>query len=125
VSRQIRAAWNELVRFERYLGRPELRELSRADFLPGADAAAVKRAEAARQLFAGIPAQIFEGRQAPQHSRRRNQLTEKERALLREISATLLAEEAEEPARPPLAPAPFEAAFSTAAVEAAIAGVEQ
>jgi integrating conjugative element protein (TIGR03761 family) len=126
VSRQIRAAWNELVRFERYLGRPELRELSRADFLPGAGAAAVKRAEAARQLFAGIPAQIFEGRQAPQHSRRRNQLTEKERALLREIGATLLAEEAEEPARPPLAPAPFEAVFAeVVTAETATAGVEQ
>jgi integrating conjugative element protein (TIGR03761 family) len=92
VSRQIRAAWFDVVRFERYLGRPELRELARADFLPGADAAAHKRAQAALQLFAGIPSQIFEGRQVPQHSRRRNQLTEQERALLRDIGNTILDE---------------------------------
>lgn len=90
VTRQIRAAWLDVVRFERYLSRAELRDLSRTDFLPGAVAAAAKRAQAALQLFVGIPAQIFEGRQVPQHSRRRNQLTEQERALLREIGGTIL-----------------------------------
>lgn len=93
VTRQIRAAWIEVVRFERYLGRPELRELSRADFLPGANDAARKRAQAAVQLFAGIPAAIFEGRQVPEHSRRRSQLTEKERAVLHDIGSTILAED--------------------------------
>ena len=93
VTRQIRAAWIEVVRFERYLGRAELRDLSRSDFLPGANEAAGKRAQAAVQLFAGIPPQIFEGRKVPAHSRRRSQLTEKERAVLHDIGSTILAED--------------------------------
>ena len=82
VTRQIRAAWIQLVNFERYLGRAELRDLSRADFLPTADTAGQRRAEAARKLFQGIPSQIFSGNLTPKHSRRRGQLSEQDRALL-------------------------------------------
>jgi integrating conjugative element protein (TIGR03761 family) len=106
VTRQIRAAWIEVVRFERYLGRVELRDLSRADFLPTANDAASKRAQAAKQLFAGIPAAIFEGRQVPQHSRKRGQLTEQERGLLRDISATLAEEDKAAPGESPSRAAP-------------------
>lgn len=81
-TRQIRAAWIELVHFERFLSRAELRDLSRSDFLPTADANGQKRAEAARRILQGIPSQIFAGSLAPKHTRRRGQLSEQDRVLL-------------------------------------------
>ena len=81
-TRQIRAAWIELVHFERILSRAELRDLSRSDFLPTADGAGQKRAEAARRILQGIPSQIFSGALTPRHSRRRGKLSEQDRALL-------------------------------------------
>ena len=81
-TRQIRAAWIDLVHFERFLSRAELRELSRSDFLPTADPEGQKRAEAARRILQGIPSQIFSGSLEPKHSRRRGKLSEQDRALL-------------------------------------------
>jgi integrating conjugative element protein (TIGR03761 family) len=81
-TRQIRAAWIELVHFERFLSRAELRDLSRADFLPSADADGQKRAEAARRILQGIPSQIFSGSLEPKHTRRRGRLSEQDRTLL-------------------------------------------
>jgi len=87
-NRQIRGAWNEVVRFERVLMRPEFREVSRADFLPGADATARARAEGIQQLLPGLPAEIFDGTLVPQH-RRRRPWTEEERASMRTAAALL------------------------------------
>jgi integrating conjugative element protein (TIGR03761 family) len=71
VTRAIRFAWIELMRFERYLSKEEMRPLSRLDFLTTADAEGQKRALAAQTMFPGIPQTIFMGDTAPQHMRRR------------------------------------------------------
>lgn len=81
-TRNIRYAWLELQRFDRYLARAELRDLSRADFLLNADAQGQKRAQAVTQLFPGIPADIFAGKHRPKHSRRRGVFTDADRTLL-------------------------------------------
>lgn len=94
LTRFIRRHFNETARFERWLLRPELKDLSRADFLPGAASDCDKRVEAAVAIFGPVPAEVFAGRLTPRHSRRRQQLTPQERRLLQEVSASLAAAEA-------------------------------
>lgn len=89
VTRLIRRHFNETAKFERYLTRPELSALSRRDYLPGADADAGKRIEAAAAIFGPVPAQIYRTELAPRHSRRRQQITEADRKLLRAVSVEL------------------------------------
>ncbi len=97
VTRFIRRHFNETARFERWLLRPELKDLSRADFLPGAASEGGQRVEAAAAIFGPVPAEVFAGRIAPRHSRRRQQLTPQEQKLLQEVSASLAKAEAAEP----------------------------
>ena len=94
-TRTIRAAFEEIARFERYLMKPELMPLQRADFLPGADAAASKRTEAVTAILGPVPADIFAGRLTPRHSQRRVALSEPEKALLERVAAELAAAEQE------------------------------
>lgn len=70
MTRFIRRHFNETARFERWLLRPELKDLSRADFLPGAASEATKRVEAATAIFGPVPGDVFAGRIAPRHTRR-------------------------------------------------------
>jgi integrating conjugative element protein (TIGR03761 family) len=94
VTRLIRRHFNETARFERWLMRPELRELCRADYMPGADAEAGKRIEAAAAIFGPVPAGLFSGRLVPRHSRRRIQLSEQDKKLLQQVAAELARAEA-------------------------------
>jgi integrating conjugative element protein (TIGR03761 family) len=94
MTRFIRRHFNETARFERWLLRAELKELSRADFLPGAAAEAAKRVEAATAIFGPVPADVFAGRVAPRHTRRRQQLSAQERKLLQDVSEALAAADA-------------------------------
>ncbi|MBW8831358.1 MAG: TIGR03761 family integrating conjugative element protein [Burkholderiales bacterium] len=94
VTRVIRRHFGETARFERWLMRPELRELARADFMPGVVAEGAKRVTAAAGIFGPIPADIFSGRMAPRHSRRRLQLTEQDKKMLLQVSAELAKAEA-------------------------------
>ena len=96
LSRQMRALFFEPVRWERYLLREELRQLSRSDFLPGADAEACKRVKAAVALFGELPRKVFTGTEAPRHTRRRVKLTEGELRLLEQASLSV-AEEVDQP----------------------------
>jgi integrating conjugative element protein (TIGR03761 family) len=89
MTRVIRRCWNETARFERWLIRDEIRDLARADFMPGADAQAGKRVEAASNIFGAVPEAIFAARLVPRHSRRRQQLTPAEQRLLQEVGAEL------------------------------------
>jgi integrating conjugative element protein (TIGR03761 family) len=89
MTRFIRRHFNETARFERWLLRQELKDLSRIDFLPGAAPEAVKRVEAAAGIFGPVPADVFAGRIAPRHSRRRHQLTPQERKLLQQVGDAL------------------------------------
>ncbi|MEO8152352.1 MAG: PFL_4669 family integrating conjugative element protein [Rhizobacter sp.] len=86
VRRSCRAAFEVAVRFERHLTKPELRLLSRSDFLPLADEEARKRINAAVQAYGEVPRDVFTGKVRPRHSRRRERLSEKELRLLSELS---------------------------------------
>lgn len=86
VGRQLRALLLEPVRWEKYLLRDELRALSRSDFLPGADALAKRRVQAAVAMFGEVPRKVFAGAVLPRHTRRRVKLSEAELRLLREVS---------------------------------------
>ena len=86
VTRRIRGVFETPVRFERYLIRPELRELSRSDWLPGADGEAGKRVKAVTGIFGEVPKAVFTGTMAPRHTRRRVNLSEQELALLQRVA---------------------------------------
>lgn len=89
LTRSIRAAFIETARFERLLVRPELRDLCRADFVPGASGEAASRQSAVFELLGPIPPDIYSGRLQPRHSRRRINLGPQEKALLAHVSAEL------------------------------------
>ena len=86
ITRRIHAMFMHVARFERYLLRPELRDLSRRDFVPGADEMAVKRVLALRELFGEVPKDVFIGAVKPRHSRRRVYLSEAELRLLEDVA---------------------------------------
>jgi integrating conjugative element protein (TIGR03761 family) len=89
LTRFIRRHWNETARFERWLLRAELQQLSRSDYLPGAPANSAKRVEAITAIFGPVPPEIFVGRVQPRNSRRRLQLTPQERKLLQDVAVSL------------------------------------
>ncbi len=89
ITRRIRGWSEEIARFNRFLWRPELSRLCRADFLPTADEEGKKRAEAVTAIFGAMPADIFAGKVLPPHTRRHTQLTEAERALLARVGEEL------------------------------------
>jgi integrating conjugative element protein (TIGR03761 family) len=88
VGRELRALFLEPIRWERHLLREELRQLSRSDFLPGADELAHQRVRAVVALFGEVPRKVFTGAQAPRHTRRRVKLSEAELRLLEQASLT-------------------------------------
>ena len=88
VGRELRALFLEPIRWERHLLREELRQLSRSDFLPGADEAAHQRVRAVVALFGEVPRKVYTGAQAPRHTRRRVKLSEAELRLLEQASLT-------------------------------------
>ena len=88
VGREMRALFLEPIRWERQLLREELRQLSRSDFLPGADETARQRVRAMVALFGEVPRAVFTGVEAPRHTRRRVKLTDVELRLLGEASLT-------------------------------------
>ncbi|MBT0960218.1 PFL_4669 family integrating conjugative element protein [Denitromonas iodatirespirans] len=91
-TRRFRADCMRVFRFEKFLVQPELYELSRRDFVPGADEMAVKRVQAVLQYFGPVPQEVFTGALAPRHSRRRANLSAEERQLLATVAAQIEAE---------------------------------
>lgn len=89
LTRTIRSSFIETARFERFLMRPEVRDLSRADFVPHASGEAAKRQAEVLQLLGPVPADVYSGRIQPRHSRRRINLGPQEKALLEHVSAQL------------------------------------
>lgn len=73
LGRPLRALFQAPIRWERLLLREELRPLSRADFLPGADEAGQRRARAVAALLGEVPRDVLAGTQTPRHTRRRAQ----------------------------------------------------
>jgi len=88
VGREMRALFLEPIRWERQLLREELRQLSRSDFLPGADDIARQRVRGAVALIGEVPRKVFTGAEAPRHTRRRVKLTDAELRLLEQASLT-------------------------------------
>lgn len=86
VRRHARSAFELVVRFERYLNRPQLRSLCRADLLPTADEAARNRVAAVTQLYGEVPHDVLVGKLRPRHSRRRGRLTDAEVRLLENLT---------------------------------------
>jgi integrating conjugative element protein (TIGR03761 family) len=88
-TRPMRAAFEEFIRFETWLSKPELLPLSRTDFLPGADAAAQRRVAAVTGIFGPVPAGIYAGHQGSRHSQRRVSISDTEKAMLERVAAEL------------------------------------
>ena len=82
LAREMRSFFLCAVGWERLLYRKELTALSRNDFLPGADASARKRTEAAGSLFGPVPQKILLRETVPRHTRQHVQPTE---AMLRAL----------------------------------------
>lgn len=89
LTRAIRAAFIETARFERFLMRPDLRDLCRADFIPNASGDAAKRHAEVIQLLGLIPPDVYNGKLQPRHSRRRLNLAPHEKAILAHVSSEL------------------------------------
>ena len=90
-TRPMRAAFEEFIRFETWLTKPDLLALSRADFLPGADANAQKRVAAVTGIFGAVPAGIYAGHPISRHSQRRIAISETEKAMLERVAADIAA----------------------------------
>lgn len=86
MTKRIRALFESTLPYQKYLLREELAQLSRSDFLPGANAEALKRVAAAVGIFGEVPREIFTGEVRPRHSRRRTDVTAEEMALLRAVA---------------------------------------
>lgn len=83
---RIRSIFESALPFQKYLLREELRALSRSDFLPQADAEAIKRVKAIRGIFGDVPANIFTGELSPRHSKRKLFITSQEQEVLNNIA---------------------------------------
>ncbi|WP_407277658.1 AcaB family transcriptional regulator [Aromatoleum evansii] len=94
-TRPMRAAFEEFIRFETWLTKPDLLALSRADFLPGADANAQKRVAAVTGIFGAVPAGIYAGHAISRHSQRRIAISETEKAMLERVAADIAAIDSE------------------------------
>lgn len=86
MTKRIRALFESTLPYQKYLLREELRQLSRSDFLPGANEEARKRVAAAVGIFGEVPQAIFTGEVRPRHSRRRADVSEAEMRLLMEVA---------------------------------------
>jgi AcaB-like transcriptional regulator len=93
--RPMRAAFEEFIRFETWLTKPDLLALSRADFLPGADANAQKRVAAVTGIFGAVPAGIYAVHLISRHSQRRIAISDTEKAMLERVAADIAAIDSE------------------------------
>lgn len=92
VSRAILSVFYGTTRFDRWLSQPDMRALSRVDWV-NQEGDAAKRVHAALEIFGPVPSAIYKGDIAPSHSRRRYSLSEAERAVLLDVGGRLEAAE--------------------------------
>lgn len=88
MSRAILSVFYGTARFDKWLSRPEIRELSRSDWF-SADKDAAGRIQFVVSTFGAVPAQIYKAEAKPSHSRRLINITDAERALLQQIGDQL------------------------------------
>jgi integrating conjugative element protein (TIGR03761 family) len=84
-TKNIRALFESVLPYQRYMMHENLKQLSRSDYLPGADEEAKKRVLAAEEIFGRVPKDVFTGEVRPRHSRRRADVSEQEMRLLAEV----------------------------------------
>ncbi len=95
VTRLIRGKFNETSRFERWLMKPELRQLSRRDFVPGAPAEATQRVKAATEIFGPVPSEIYSCAILPHHTRRTYSMDAGDRRMMKFVADELARSEAD------------------------------
>lgn len=88
MSRAILGVFYGTARFDKWLGRPEIRELSRSDWF-SADPEAAKRIQFVVSTFGAVPAQIYKAEVKPSHSRRLINISDAERTLLQQVGDQL------------------------------------
>lgn len=85
MRRRLRHLFERSVQLERFLRSEKLRQLSRIDWLPTADAPAQQRVAGAIALMGEIPREVFDGSVQPRYTRRRIKLSEAELRLLQNL----------------------------------------
>ncbi len=84
--RLFRGHFNEVKKFEKFLGEPDLLLLTRNDFLQSADAVARKRVAKCIDLFGEVPRAVFSMEHVPPFKAQRGELSEAERAVLQKVT---------------------------------------
>lgn len=85
MTHEVRRLFERVVWFQRLLGKEEMRQMSRSDWLPIADEQAKKRVTAAVELFGQLPREVFTGAIEPRHSRRALDMSPEELRLLNDV----------------------------------------
>lgn len=97
--RMFRAHFNEVKRFERYLGDADLLLLTRNDFLPTADDVARARVAKCIDTFGQVPKSIFNLDVVPPFKSHRGDLSDQEKELLRRVTSGVLDDDEQQEAR--------------------------
>lgn len=84
--RLFRAHFNEVKKFEKYLGEPDLLLLTRNDFLPTADDVARQRVSKCVDMFGEVPRNVFNMELLPPFKAQRGDLSQTEKVLLQKVS---------------------------------------
>jgi integrating conjugative element protein (TIGR03761 family) len=85
--RLFRAHFNEVKRFEKYLGDADLLLLTRNDFLPTADDVARSRVSKCIETFGHVPKSIFSMEVVPEFKGHRGDVTDAEKELLKRVTS--------------------------------------
>ncbi len=85
--RMFRAHFNEVKRFEKYLGDPDLLLTTRNDFLPTADDVARRRIAKCIETFGEVPRAVFALEVIPPFKNHRGDLSDAEKELLKRVTS--------------------------------------
>jgi integrating conjugative element protein (TIGR03761 family) len=91
--RLFRAHFNEVKKFEKYLGDPSLMLLTRNDFLGTADEVARKRVASCVELFGEVPRAVFNLEHVPPFKSHKSDLRSHELELLKQVAMGVSSEQ--------------------------------
>jgi integrating conjugative element protein (TIGR03761 family) len=86
MKREIRSMFENAISAARMLMNPLLLGLCRSDYLPQSPEVSKKRVEAVKEIFGGVPQDVFIGVRTSRHSLRNLRLSSKEVEVLRQIT---------------------------------------
>lgn len=86
MKREIRSMFENAISASRTLMNPLLVGLCRSDYLPQSSEVSKKRVQAAKEIFGGVPQDVFIGARQSRHSLRNLRLSAKEVEVLRQIT---------------------------------------